>query len=162
MIDSPQCHPQTGPHFTYLSNGPSPLVLLEPREASMPPLVSDKDMLSANVLSSCLTKALTTDPSIKGVHKVMLPAQSVMAHVSAFKTRAIVLYFIGKLLPLHKIAGFLDQGFKKAVVDKVFYNGSGLYEVLFFSFEAQKAFQQASTIILCGQVVHVFPWQPIK
>ncbi|MCO5576806.1 hypothetical protein L7F22_030626 [Adiantum nelumboides] len=123
----------------------------------MPPLVSDKEMLTTLVLSSCLNEALTTDPSVKGVHKVRLSTQTVMAQVSAFKLRAIVLYFSKKLPPLHEIAGFLDQEFKKAVVDKVFYNGSGLYEVHFFSSEAQNTFQQASTIILCGQVDNVFP-----
>ncbi|KAI5072753.1 hypothetical protein GOP47_0012859 [Adiantum capillus-veneris] len=68
---------------------------LNPREASMLPVVSDTDVLSVGDLTNCLTDALTSDPLIKGAHKVTIPTGTMVSQVSAFKAQAIVLYFTG-------------------------------------------------------------------
>ncbi|KAI5065736.1 hypothetical protein GOP47_0020431 [Adiantum capillus-veneris] len=127
--------------------------LLNPPEASMVPSMSDKDVLSTADLKSCLHDTLTSNPQVQGLHKVTIAAHTVLTQVSAFKPRAIVPYFTGKLPALNEIAGFLDRGFQRAVVDKVFYNGSGLYEVLFLQ---QKAKRFLSIHPLLFSVVKLF------
>ncbi|KAI5067426.1 hypothetical protein GOP47_0017954 [Adiantum capillus-veneris] len=66
---------------------------------------------------------------VTGQHNVTVASNKVLSQVSIFKAKAIVLYFTGELPTLNEIAGFLDQGFRRADVDKVFYNGLELWEL---------------------------------
>lgn len=47
-------------------------------------------------------------------------------------------------------------------MDKIFFAGQGLYEVLFHLAEDRDKFLTSPTVLLNQQVVHVFPWQPVR
>ncbi|KAI5072722.1 hypothetical protein GOP47_0012828 [Adiantum capillus-veneris] len=93
--------------------------LLNPREAAASSVVSET-ILDKETLALSIQDTLTTDPEIQGQQKVTLPANVVLSEESIFKTRAIILYFTGKLPALNEIASHLDQGFRRVAMDKVF------------------------------------------
>ncbi|KAI5073121.1 hypothetical protein GOP47_0011134 [Adiantum capillus-veneris] len=139
------------------------VLLLNPNgEASSSVLCGENVLFDPLAMSIALKDSLTTDPSIKGQDKVSMNSAKVWNQVIIFQTRVVVLYFTRNLPSIGEVAGFTDHGFRIIVVDKIFYSGSGLFEVLFFKTEDQKSFLSSSIVILYGQVVHVLQWQPIR
>lgn len=66
--------------------------------------------------------------------------------------------FSSRLPPIKDIALAIDNGFGMLVIDKIFYAGQGLYEVLFAKNQIRDAFLSQPTVILFGEVVHVLDW----
>lgn len=118
--------------------------------------------LDTVVLANILQDSVSVDASLQGEHKVSLNTNIVWQQISVFKSRAVVLLFSGRLPAIHDIALAIDQGFGNPVIDKLFYAGQGLYEVLFIKAPDRDAFLSQPSVILFGQIVHVFEWQPIK
>ena len=56
----------------------------------------------------------------------------------------------------------IDAGFGYYAIDKIFYAGNGLFEVLFDNLDNRDLFLSTPTILLNQQVVHVVPWQPVR
>lgn len=46
-------------------------------------------------------------------------------------------------------------------MDKILYDGSGLFEVLFHVLEERDTFLFTTIVSLTKLVVHVLPWQPV-
>lgn len=118
--------------------------------------------LDTKVMSDILLDSVTNDPAIVGAHKVSLNTDIVWNQVTVFSSRAVVLFFTGRLPQMRDIAVAIDTGFGAPVVDKIFYAGQGLYEILFVKAQDKSAFLTQPSIILFGQVVHVFDWKPMK
>ena len=76
----------------------------------------------------------------------------------------MALYFFGKLPVISEIVMAIDADFEYYAMDKIFYAGNGLYEVLFYMAEDRDKFLSTPIVILNAQVVHVLPWQqqPIR
>lgn len=70
--------------------------------------------------------------------------------------------YSGRIPVIRDIATAIDHGFGGLAIDKIFYAGQGLYEILFAKSVDRDAFLSQPTVILFGQVVHVLEWQPIK
>ena len=56
----------------------------------------------------------------------------------------------------------VDAGFGHYAIDKIFYAGNGLFEVLFYCSEDRDVFLSTPTILLKQKVVHVLHWQPVR
>lgn len=82
--------------------------------------------------------------------------------MNIFKISGLVLYFTGKLPVIKDIAMAIDAGFSYYAIDKNNYIGNGLFKVLFHIIEERDKFLSAPTVLLCNQVVHVMPWQPVR
>ena len=72
------------------------------------------------------------------------------------------MYFTGKLPLIRDVAQDVDAGFGYYAIDKIFYAGNGLFEVLFYSDADRDTFLSTPTVLLNQQVVHVLPWQPVR
>lgn len=118
--------------------------------------------MDTSVMSEILNDSITDDPAVLGEHKVVLNSEIVWKQVAVFTSRAVVLFFTGRLPLIRDIALVIDAGFGSVAIDKIFYAGQGLYEILFVQQQDKTAFLSQPTIILFGQVVHVFDWKPIK
>lgn len=82
--------------------------------------------------------------------------------MNIFRPRGLVLYFTRKLPAFKDITIAIDIGFHYYAIDKIFYAGQGMYEVLFLVIEDRDNFLSSSTVLINQQVVHVFPWQPVR
>ena len=114
------------------------------------------------VLKDVLQDAFTVDPTVKADRVVTLTPRVAWGHMFKFKERGLVLYFTGRLPQIRDIAMDIDAGFGYYAVDKIFYAGNGLYEVLFHNPENRDLFLSTPTVLLKQQVVHVLPWQPVR
>lgn len=63
---------------------------------------------------------------------------------------------------ISEITMAIDVGFEYYAVDKIFYIGNGLYEVLFHVAKDRDNFLSTPTVLLNAQVVHVLPWQLVR
>lgn len=72
------------------------------------------------------------------------------------------MYYSTKLPIIRDIVIAVDAGFSYYAVDKIFYVGHGLYEVLFHLTEDRNTFVSTPSVLLNGQVVYVLPWQPVR
>lgn len=144
---------------------PHAFKILEHEDAS--PLVKGTEELKLlpydeEVMKSVLADAFTSDPTIHGDRVVNILPQLAWNHMNIFRRRGLVLYFTGKLPVISDIAMAIDAGFQYYAVDKIFYAGNGLYEVLFYVGEDRDKFLSTPTVLLAEQVVHVLPWQPVR
>ena len=114
------------------------------------------------VLKSVLTDAFTTDVNVKADKVVHLNPHVAWGHMFKFRERGLVLYFTGKIPQIRDIAMDIDAGFGYYAVDKIFYAGNGLFEVLFHNNVNRDLFLSTPTVLLKQQVVHVLPWQPVR
>lgn len=144
---------------------PHAFKILEHEDAS--PLVRGAEELKLlpydeDELKSVLADAFTSDPTVKGDRVVSILPQTAWNHMNIFRRRGLVLYFTGKLPIIAEIAMAIDAGFAYYAVDKIFYAGNGLFEVLFYVTEDRNKFLSTPTVLLHDQVVHVLPWQPVR
>lgn len=144
---------------------PHAFKILEHEDAS--PLVRGTEELKLipydeEELKSVLADAFTSDPAIKGDRVVNVRPEIAWNHMNIFRRRGLVLYFTGKLPVISEIAMAIDAGFQYYAVDKIFYAGNGLYEVLFYISEDRDTFLSTPTVLLNDQVTHVLPWQPVR
>lgn len=114
------------------------------------------------VLKNVLHDAFTLDPTVKGDKVVNLHPHVAWGHMYKFRERGLVLYFTGRLPQITDIAMDIDAGFGYYAVDKIFFAGNGLFEVLFHNSVNRDLFLSTPTVLLCQQVVHVLPWQPVR
>lgn len=115
-----------------------------------------------DILKQVLADAFTSDPSVKGDRVVNIKPQIAWNHMNIFRRRGLVLYFTGKLPVITEIAMAIDAGFEYYAVDRIFYAGNGLFEVLFHVEGDRDKFLSTPTVLLHDQVVHVLPWQPVR
>lgn len=144
---------------------PHAFKILEHEDAS--PLVRGAEELKLlpydeDVLKSVLADAFTSDPTVKGERVVNIQPQIAWNHMNIFRRRGLVLYFTGKLPVISEIAMAIDAGFEYYAVDKIFYAGNGLFEVLFHVEGDRDKFLSTPSVLLHDQVVHVLPWQPVR
>ena len=95
-----------------------------------------------------LKDALIVDVNVNADRFIHLFPQIAWSHMDVFRQRGLVLYFTSKLPMIRDIAMDLDAGFGHYDVDKLFYAGNGLYEILFYSTEDRDVFLSTPTIQL--------------
>ena len=142
---------------------PSAFKVLE-HEDAQPVFPHDSSLreYDETVLKTVLQDAFTVDASVKADKVVTLNPRVAWGHMYKFKERGLVLYFTGKLPLIRDIAADIDAGFGYYAVDKIFYAGNGLFEVLFNIPDNRDVFLSTPTVLLKDQVVHVLPWQPVR
>ncbi|KAH7297421.1 hypothetical protein KP509_26G069000 [Ceratopteris richardii] len=70
-----------------------------------------------------------------------------------FHEKDLLLFLTARIPLAVDVAYAINSKVGKDVVDKVFYSGHGLFEVIF---------NDNDTVFLCGLMAHVFPWKPMK
>ena len=68
--------------------------------------------------------------------------------MSVFRKRGLVLHFPSRLPLVREIAYDIDAGFGTYSVDKIFYAGNGLFEVLFHVSKDRDLFLSTPSILL--------------
>ena len=149
-------------HKRYEDLPPAFKVLDHEDAQAVAPHESSMQEYDESVLKTVLQDAFTVDANVKADRVVKLLPQVAWGNMYKFKERGLVLYFTGRLPQIRDIAMDIDAGFGYYVVDKIFFAGNGLYEVLFHNTESRDLFLSTPTVLLKQQVVHVLPWQPVR
>ncbi|KAH7281705.1 hypothetical protein KP509_36G059500 [Ceratopteris richardii] len=79
-----------------------------------------------------------------------------------FHERDLLLFFTTRIPLGVDVARAINANVDKEVVDKVFYSGHGLFEVIFNDNGVKSQFLEQETIFLCGLMAHVFPLKLVK
>lgn len=88
-----------------------------------------------------LSNTFYTDPTIKGdTIEFHIQPQIAWNYMNIFRWQGLVFYLQGKILVIFENAMEIDARFEYYAVDKFFYVGNGLYEVLFHTIEDRENF----------------------
>ncbi|KAH7421205.1 hypothetical protein KP509_13G045400 [Ceratopteris richardii] len=113
-------------------------------------------------LKGMMEDALTHDVSVQGDLSVEIDPSLIWESALMFHERGLLLFFIGRIPLAVDVAYAINMNVGNDVVDKVFYSGHGLFEVVLRDNNMKLQFLEQQTIFLCGLVAHVFPWKPVK
>lgn len=108
-------------------------------------------------LNDVLQDDFMTNPTVKGDKATSLSPNVALQHMNVFCKRGLVFLFSSRLPRIQDIACMIDEGFGYYVVDKIFYTGNSLLEVLFLAQEDQDIVLSTPSMLLHGTVIHVMP-----
>ncbi|KAH7415233.1 hypothetical protein KP509_14G033400 [Ceratopteris richardii] len=109
-----------------------------------------------------MDEALTHDESVHADLKVDVDLSMIWDSALMFHERGLLLFFTSRIPLAMDVAHAVNASVEKDVVDKVFYSGHGLFEVIFGDVNVKLQILEQQTVFLCGLMVHVFPWKPVK
>ncbi|KAH7443792.1 hypothetical protein KP509_02G051000 [Ceratopteris richardii] len=128
-------------------------------EVPQTPLPNEVDF---NKLKCMMEEALTHDEEVHADLKVDVYPSLIWDSALMFHERGLLLFFTTHIPLEVDVALAINESVDKNVVDKVFYSGHGLFEVVFMDSNMRAQFLELQTIFLCGLMAHVFPWKPVK
>ncbi|KAH7285062.1 hypothetical protein KP509_33G010700 [Ceratopteris richardii] len=113
-------------------------------------------------LKRMMQEALTFDEGVQGDVKVDVDPSLIWESAMMFHEKGLLLFFTTRITLAVDVAHAINAKVEKDVVNKVFYSGNGLFEVIFNDNDVRSQFLEQQTVFLCGLMAHVFPWKPVK
>ncbi|KAH7414805.1 hypothetical protein KP509_14G011900 [Ceratopteris richardii] len=145
--------------FSQGESVPVPNASQEPEVASQS---SQQNMFDVKKLKEMMEDALTLDENVQGDVKVDLDPSFIWDSTRMFHERGVLLFFTTRIPLAVDVAHAINACVEREVVDKVFYSGHGLFEVILNDNDIKLRFLEQQTIFLCGLMANVFPWKPVK
>ncbi|KAH7423858.1 hypothetical protein KP509_12G077500 [Ceratopteris richardii] len=113
-------------------------------------------------LKQMMQDALTFDEGMQRDVKVDVDPSLIWESAMMFHEKVLLLFFTTRIPLAMDVAHAINASVEKEVVNKVFYSGNGLFEVIFNDNAVKSQFLEQQTVFLCGLMAHVFPWKPVK
>ncbi|KAH7278477.1 hypothetical protein KP509_38G043300 [Ceratopteris richardii] len=131
-------------------------------EVDVVPQTPLQNEINVSKLKVMMEDALTMDDNVRGDVKVDIDPSLIWESTLMFHERGLLLFFTMRIPLAVEVAHAINASVDKQVVDKVFYSGHGLFEVIFNDNSVKLQLLEQQTIFLCGLMAHVFPWKPVK
>ncbi|KAH6558569.1 hypothetical protein KP509_1Z057000 [Ceratopteris richardii] len=132
------------------------------QEVEVVPQSPQQSKVDVNKLKEMMEDALTLDENVQGDVKADIDPSFIWDSTRMFHERGLLLFFTTRIPVAVDVAHAINASVEKEVVDKVFYSGHGLFEVILNDNAIKLQLMEQQTIFLCGLMAHVFPWKPVK
>ncbi|KAH7280109.1 hypothetical protein KP509_37G052500 [Ceratopteris richardii] len=145
-----------------LSHGDTMPLPNDSQEVEVVPQSPQQSELDVNKLKEVMEEALTMDENVEGEVNVDIEPSLIWDSTRMFHERGLLLFYTARIPLAVDVAHGINESVERDVLDKVFYSGHGLFEVILKDRDIKLQILEQQTIFLCGLMAHVFPWKPVK